>query len=110
MQKICIFIKKKLEKRLTIIVFCAIIITRNNVTRIKEHSSEISFRDEMYRGIKNQDWGILNVKFLMARVGMGILHVMGICVKGDGFSEEPQLGNCVRGHSKVKGKSVKGNS
>lgn len=35
---------------------------------------------------------------------------MGICVKGDGFSEKQQLGNCVKGHSKVKVTSVKGNS
>jgi len=41
---------------------------------------------------------------------MGILHVMGICVKGDGFSKKQQLGNCVKGHSKVKGTYVKGNS
>lgn len=37
--------KKSIEKRLTINMFCAIIITRNNVTHIKEHSSDISFRD-----------------------------------------------------------------
>lgn len=46
----------------------------------------------------------------MKRVRMGILHVMGICVRGDGFPGKQQLGNCVKGHSKAKGTSVKGNS
>lgn len=64
-------------------VFCAIIITRNNVTHIKEHGSIKSFLEMVKEGSISELGNSERQRgFLNNRVGMGILHEGDLCKKG----------------------------